>query len=78
MIDSLNGRLRDVFKEVFGVDDIDDTVSVGTLARWDSLAHITLMLAVETEFDVRITTDEAIGMTDVKAIRAVLREKLCV
>ena len=30
MIDSLNGRLRDVFKEVFGVDDIDDTVSVGT------------------------------------------------
>ena len=48
-------RLNDVFADVFDDDTI--TVSEDTTAAdidgWDSLMHITLISAVEDEFDIK-------------------------
>ena len=75
MIENLEQRLTQVFSRVFGLDHIDDMVSVVTLEPWDSMSHITLILELESAFDVQISTDEAIEMTSVPEIRSVLTRK---
>jgi acyl carrier protein len=39
-------------------------------AKWDSLAHLNLMLAIEDGFGVTLTVDEMAEMTSVAAILA--------
>ena len=53
-------RLEEMFQEVF--DDDDLAITRETTARdveeWDSLMHVTLMLAVERGFGVRFSSSE--------------------
>jgi acyl carrier protein len=46
----------------------DDLEFDGT-SNWDSLNHITLMLALEEEFEISISDDELVELTSVGAIR---------
>jgi acyl carrier protein len=50
-----------VFREVFDDDalELTDTTSAEDIDAWDSLMHITLVLAVEREFSVRLSAAEA-------------------
>ena len=64
-----------MFATVFGVDTVDDSTSITTLEEWDSAAHITLILELESEFGVTVSTDEAIEMTSVLDIKRVLISK---
>ena len=49
-----------------------DTISLEstqeTIEQWDSLNHLTLMLAIESEFNVKIPTDKMLELTSVKKI----------
>jgi acyl carrier protein len=60
-------RLTGTFREVF--DDPNLVIQRGTTAEdvedWDSLTHINLMVAVEREFKIKLTTAEVTGMKDV-------------
>jgi acyl carrier protein len=42
---------------------------------WDSLAHVSLMLAIEGEFGVTIDIADQIALTSVPAIRLYLEER---
>ncbi len=57
----LQPRLTRVFREVFDDDalEITATTSADDIDAWDSLMHITLVLAVEREFKVRLSAAEA-------------------
>lgn len=59
--------LNEVFREVFDDDDIQ--VAEGTTANdiedWDSLMHISLISAVEDEFDMKFAMKEIVGMKNV-------------
>lgn len=60
-------KVNEVFREVFE----DDTVTVyfettaADVDGWDSLRHITLIEAIEDEFDMRFKMNEVTGMKDV-------------
>jgi acyl carrier protein len=58
--DEINSRLQNVFRDVFDDDSIDifDAMTAADLTEWDSLSHITLVLAVEKEFSVRLNAAE--------------------
>lgn len=60
-------RLNGVFQDVF--DDKSITVNEKTTAddieKWDSLEHINLILAVETEFGMKFTIGETTTMDNV-------------
>ena len=58
--DEIRSRLQDVFRDVFDDDSIDifDAMTAEDLTEWDSLSHITLVLAVEKEFAVRLNAAE--------------------
>jgi len=62
---------------VFGHDasEIDDATSPETLGEWDSLGHITLIIELESAFDVSFAPEEAMAMTSVGAIKSALRSR---
>lgn len=70
-------RLNEVFRDVF--DKADITVSAATVAidvsGWDSLMHITLMQAVEDEFDVKFSMKEIVSLQNVGEMAAVITKK---
>lgn len=68
-------RLSAVFSNVFGIEGVDDSASNETIGEWDSGTHIALILELENEFGMSLTTEEAVAMTSVRAISEVLRNK---
>ena len=60
-------RLTEVFHEVFDDDDIELSreTTAADVEDWDSLMHVTLILAAEREFDVRFNSTEVAQLHDV-------------
>jgi acyl carrier protein len=56
-----NSRLERIFKQILPVPPGFDVerASKDTLGAWDSIAHINLILAIEQEFRITLTPEEA-------------------
>lgn len=65
--DSAASRLTKVFHDVFDDDSIElrDDMTAKDIDEWDSLNHITLVLAVEKEFGLRLNAAEVGGLANV-------------
>ena len=63
-------RLRNVFQSVLGVDgaSLSDEDSPQTVPEWDSLSHLTLVMAVEAEFGFTFDIGEIPALTSVGSI----------
>lgn len=72
----MEAKLKAVMGKVFGVDPATLTPESGphTLPKWDSAAHIELVLALEKEFGVQLTEDEVVELVSFEAILAVLQK----
>lgn len=70
-------RLQRVFREVFDNDSltISDETSYENLEGWDSMAQVRLVVALQEEFDTKLTTDEVVEATSVEAIETILADK---
>lgn len=77
MSNSILNRVCQVVADVLGVplEDVNANTSYQTVDTWDSLNIIKLVMAVESEFRVPISADEAVGFTSVSAIVQVLEKK---
>jgi acyl carrier protein len=66
-----------VLAKVFGVPTptVNDSTSNRSLPAWDSLGHMTLIVELESTYGVSLSPDEALRMTDLAAIKRVLRER---
>ena len=62
MTNELDAQLRKIFAKLFPVDpaDLADDARRGELEGWDSLGHLDLVNAIESEFSVSIDTDQAL------------------
>ena len=71
-------RVRDIFREVFDKPalEIFDAMQAKDVEGWDSLNHITLIMALEESFGVKFTTREVMGFQNVGEMLACLRGKL--
>ncbi|WP_294751248.1 acyl carrier protein [uncultured Ruminococcus sp.] len=60
-------RLNEVFRDVFGDSSISVTekTTADDIEDWDSLAHISLVAAVEAEFGLRFKMREVSAMKNV-------------
>ncbi|MDA9242723.1 acyl carrier protein [Amylibacter sp.] len=58
-------KLRKVFSEALGLDIaiIVPDLTYGSLAQWDSIAHMSLVAQMEEDFDIMLDTDEIIDMS---------------
>lgn len=73
----LLGRLTKIFHDVFDDDDIviEDATTAEDIEDWDSLMHITLVLAVEKEFDIRLKAAEVGKLANVGALVDIMVER---
>ena len=71
-------KLRRIMAEVFHahVDEIKDDASAYTLANWDSLKHINLILAIQKEFGIRFEDEDIPTMTSYLMILNTLKAYL--
>ena len=60
-------RLNEVFRDVFDDEEIEvnDDTTAADIDGWDSLMNITLMDAVEEEFDIRFDMKTVVKMKNV-------------
>ena len=71
-------RLNDVFRDVFD----DDTISVSEdttaadIDGWDSLMLITLISAVEDEFDIKFDMKSVVAMKNVGDMADVIEQEV--
>jgi acyl carrier protein len=76
--DAILSRVNEIFRSVF--DDPNLTVSLSTTAKdvsgWDSIVHITLVIEIERQFDVKFGMAEIERLRNVGDLVGVLAEKL--
>ena len=70
-------RLKVVFRDVFDDDSIsvNEETTAEDIEDWDSLNHITLIDAVESEFGIRFTMGEVSGMKNVGEMAQIIKER---
>ena len=70
-------RLQPIFRDVFDRDDlvVTRTSNSQSIEGWDSLAHITLISAVEQEFHVRFALGELESLKNVGDLIDVMERK---
>ncbi|MCR5599736.1 MAG: acyl carrier protein [Ruminococcus sp.] len=76
-INEIIPRLNEVFRDVFGDPSISvtpDTTSAD-IEDWDSIEHINLIGAVESEFGMRFKMREVSGMKNVGEMINIIQER---
>ncbi|MEN5207876.1 acyl carrier protein [Stenotrophomonas terrae] len=65
-----------VFARVLGIpaDNVSDELRYATIPQWDSIAHMSVVAALEEAFGVMIDMDEVIDMSSVGKAREILRK----
>lgn len=70
-------RLTEVFRDVFDDEtiEIDDETTADDIEDWDSIEHITLVGAVESEFGIRFKMGEVSGMKNVGEMVKIIMDR---
>ena len=74
---TLDERLRQVFADVFDIDpdDMGDDDSPHTIEKWDSVSHLSLVLALEGEFMIQFAAEVIPDLASFRTIRNRLVEE---
>jgi len=77
MTDQAEAKLQEIVRAALDLRPGTDVTRVRqlTVEGWDSLAHVSLMLAIESEFAVSIDIADQIRLTSYPAIRQYLEER---
>lgn len=67
-------KLDRAFRAGLGLVEGADTASLeyGHTQGWDSIAHMQLVVAIETAFGIMLDTDEVVGMSSYVVARQIL------
>jgi len=61
---STRERIREIMASVFAlpISQIPEDAAMDTVAGWDSLAHLELMLAIEMEFSLKLSAESIMDL----------------
>ena len=70
MFCTMNKNITKIISVIFNLpeNEIDKGFSMSGYEKWDSLAHIKIVMALETEFNIKFTDAEIALLTDIKSI----------
>jgi acyl carrier protein len=73
----LHVRLTGIFRDVFDDDSLilHENMTADDVENWDSLTHVDLIVAIEKEFKIRLTTGEVSGLRSVGQLTALVSQK---
>jgi acyl carrier protein len=69
-------KLKKVLSDILKVEvtAVNEDTSVDTVDRWDSLNHLNLVLALESEFGVSFSEEQSVEIISYPLIKIVLQE----
>ena len=69
-----SARLTKCFVESLGLSssDVTDSLAYNSIKQWDSIGHMALVAAIESEFNVMLDTDQIIAMSSVGVAKDIL------
>ncbi len=70
----MDEKLKKIFINLFNLHDLQDHVARDDIPTWDSMRHLSLILELEKEFDLRFSIEDTLRMVSIKAIKEVLLE----
>ena len=76
--DEVFERLNEVFRDVFDDESItvNDQTTADDIEDWDSLEHINLMAAVESEFGIKFSMGQVVTMKNVGEMVEIILQKV--
>lgn len=71
-------KLNETFRDIFDDETLEVTpeMTAADVEEWDSLSHISLIVAVEKAFGVRFNTGEVQALANVGDFLALIRSKV--
>lgn len=74
---SIQKELTEVFQMVFDQPELvlSDSTTAKDVNGWDSITHISLVVAIEEHFNVRLSTSEVMRLKNVGEMVALLHKK---
>ncbi len=70
-------KIKEIMANVFGIspDEIPENADSSDTKEWDSLKHMTLILALEEEFGIEFDEQQIVEMTSFKKLLDVIQGK---
>ncbi|MEK6731871.1 MAG: acyl carrier protein [Pseudomonadota bacterium] len=74
----IKSRLNQIFQQVFDNEEIQvtDNTSADNIEAWDSLIHISLIVAIEKEFDIELNTAEVAKLSNVGEMIQLIEKRI--
>ena len=69
-------KVLEILKNVFELETVDTTCSQTTCDKWDSMGVLTLVVELETEFDISLEPEEIGEMKCYDDIIRILKTKV--
>ena len=69
-------RLLSVFKRILELENIDENIAQSNCDIWDSIFHLSLMVEIESEFDITFSPSEIAELNNFEMILNLLVVKL--
>ncbi len=71
-------KLQPIFQDIFEDDELIITAesNADTVEGWDSLAHVTLIIVIEQEFEIKFALGELEAMKNVGDMVELMQKKL--
>tara|TARA_X000000950_G_scaffold289321_1_gene411953 strand:+ start:8772 stop:8993 length:222 start_codon:yes stop_codon:yes gene_type:complete len=63
-------EIKELIAEVLkvSIDVIDNELAIGDIPEWDSLAHMQIIAAIESNFDIVLDIEQVLDIEDVQDI----------
>ena len=73
----MDKKLKKIFAKIIGVKEtsIKSSTSPKNTKKWDSLAHMNLIMALEKQFKIKFTDDEITEMLTYELIKEIIKNK---
>ena len=77
MKNDIENRLLNIFNIIFSEDyvKINNRISMKNNKNWDSLKHLNLILAIEEEFNFKLSIEEISSSNNFLSIMKIIRKK---
>ncbi len=69
-------KLKEIFSSSLGIklDDIKENLKYHSIPQWDSIAHMTLVAAIDDAFGTMLDTDDVINLSSFDKAKEILKK----
>ncbi len=69
-------KLRQIFAQTLEIDKetVADNLEYNSIPQWDSIAHMSLIAAIDSGFDIMLDTDDVIDMSSFGIAKDILKK----